>query len=136
MLAAVGAFFFISGGLLFQSRGPVELIVAALFLTQFFVAGINAILYTLGSELFPTEVRSVGMGLVSAIGRTGAILGPFILGVFLTIGTAISQIIYFFSIPLLVATLVAVVLLRVDPRQKTLEGIQEVAASQPTPVEA
>ena len=129
--STIGACFFIGAGLAFQFHMAIGIVVAAFFLTQLFVVGINAILFTMGSELFPTPVRSMGMGIVTGVGRSGAILGPLILGFYLTFGTQISQIIYLFSIPLVVASLVAVFLVRVDSRQKTLEMIEQASFSGP-----
>jgi putative MFS transporter len=65
------------------------------------------------------------MGIVTATGRVGSILGPFVLGVLMTLGTAIHQIIYYFALPLLLAAVITVLLIRIDPRQKTLEQINE-----------
>jgi putative MFS transporter len=48
-----------------------------------------------------------------------------VLGLFLTFGTAIHQIIYYFAMPLLLAALLAILLIRIDPRQKNLEQIHE-----------
>jgi len=125
LMAAFSSAFFLAFGLSFELKMPIEITVAANVGYQFFSQGIIVILYTLGSELFPTPVRSLGMGIVTATGRVGSILGPFAVGVFLTFGTSIHEIIYWFAIPLLLAAIVSVVLIRVDPRQKTLEEIKE-----------
>jgi putative MFS transporter len=125
LMAAFSSAFFLAFGLSFELRMPIGITVAANVGYQFFSQGIIVILYTLGSELFPTPVRSLGMGIVTATGRVGSILGPFAVGVFLTFGTAIHDIIYWFAMPLLLAGVVSVVLIRVDPRQKTLEEIKE-----------
>ena len=125
LMAAFSSAFFLAFGLSFELKMPIEITVAANVGYQFFSQGIIVILYTLGSELFPTPVRSLGMGIVTATGRVGSILGPFAVGVFLTFGTSIHEIIYWFAIPLLLADIVSVVLIRVDPRQKTLEEIKE-----------
>jgi putative MFS transporter len=123
LLAVLSSAFFLVFGLSFEYKMAIGITVGANVGYQFFSQGIIVILYTLGSELFPTSVRSVGIGIVTATGRIGSILGPFVLGIFLTFGTAIHQIIYYFSIPLLLAAILAIVLLRIDPRQKALEQI-------------
>ena len=125
LLAAFSSAFFLAFGISFELKMPIAITVAANVGYQFFSQGIIVILYTLGSELFPTPVRSIGMGLVTATGRIGSILGPFVVGVFLTFGTAIHQIIYWFAMPLLLAAILAIILIRVDPRQKALEQIKE-----------
>ena len=45
-----------------------------------FSTSIVRILYTLSAELFPTPVRTLGMGTVNGLGRLGAVLGPLFLG--------------------------------------------------------
>lgn len=125
LLAALSSAFFLAFGISFELKMPIATTVAANVGYQFFSQGIIVILYTLGSELFPTPVRGLGMGLVTAMGRVGSILGPVVIGVFLTFGTAIHQIIYWFATPLLLAAVLAVILIRVDPRQKALEQIKE-----------
>jgi putative MFS transporter len=123
LLAGISTVFFFAFGLSFEFRMPIEITIGANLLYQFFSQGIVVILYTLSSELFPTDVRSLGMGLVTAFGRMGSIVGPFALGLFLTFGTAIHQIIYYFAIPLVAAAILTVFLIRVDTRQKALEQI-------------
>jgi len=92
---------------------------------QFFSGGVVPIFYTLSTELFPTRVRSLAMGLVVAAARLGSITGPFMLGLLLTLGTQIHQIIYYFTLPLVIAALILVVAVKVDSRQKTLEEVSE-----------
>jgi len=123
LTTSLGAVFFILFGLSFQLRSPIGLTVAFQSLQSLLGGGVIAVLYTLGTELFPTSVRSLGMGIVTAFGRIGAIIGPFALGVFLFFGTAISHIVYFFTIPLVIASLLGLFLIQVDPRRKSLERI-------------
>jgi putative MFS transporter len=123
LLAGLSSAFFLVFGLSFEFKWPIEVIVGSNVVYQFFSQGIFVILYTLAAELVPTRIRSLGMGLVTAIGRIGSILGPFVLGLFSAMGTAIHQIIYYFAIPLLAAAILCLFLIRVDPRQKTLEQV-------------
>ena len=123
LLSAISTVSFIAVGLAFEMKFSIAVIVGAYVCYQFFSQGIIVILYTLGAELFPTSIRSIGMGLITAFARIGAILGPFILGVFLSLGTSIHEIIYYFASPLLIAAILAVIFIRVDPRQKTLEEL-------------
>lgn len=123
LLAALSSTFFFLFGLSFEFKWPIEVIVGSNVVYQFFSQGIVVILYTLATELFPTRIRSLGMGLMTAFGRIGSILGPFLLGFLSTLGTAIHQIIYYFALPLLAAAILCLFLIRVDPRQKALEQI-------------
>jgi len=123
LLAALSSMFFFVFGFSFEFKWPIEVIVGSNVVYQFFSQGIVVILYTLATELFPTRIRGLGMGLVTAIGRIGSIIGPFVLGFFSTLGTAIHQVIYYFAMPLLAAAVLCLFLIRVDPRQKALEKV-------------
>ncbi len=67
----------------------------------------------------------MGLGIMNCIGRFGAILGPLVLGVLFKFGTAINEIIYYFAVPLVVAAIIAVFTVKIDPRKKTLEAISQ-----------
>ncbi len=123
LLSGLATLCFFAFGLSFEMKYPIGVVIAFNVGYQFFSAGVPVILYTLGAELFPTRVRSLGMGLVTAFGRVGAIVGPYVIGLFLTFGTAIHQIIYYFVVPLFLTAIVAMFYLRVDTRQKTLEQV-------------
>jgi putative MFS transporter len=123
LLAGVSTLCFFGFGLSFEYKFPIAVIVAFNVGYQFFSGGVVPIVYTLSTELFPTQVRSLGNGLVVASARIGSISGPFILGVLLTLGTMIHQIIYYFTLPLVLAAIIVVIFLKVDPRQKTLEEV-------------
>jgi MFS transporter, putative metabolite:H+ symporter len=131
LLSAVSALFFFAFGLSFEYHFPVAVIVACNVGYQFFSGGVVPIVATLSSELFPTRVRCLATGLVSASARIGSISGPFILGFLLTLGTEIHQIIYYFTLPLTLAAIIVVVFIRVDTRQKALEEVikEEAAAT-------
>jgi putative MFS transporter len=125
LLSGLSAMCFFGFGLSFEYKYPIEIIVACDVGYQFFSGGVVPIFYTLCSELFPTKVRSLASGLVIACARVGSIMGPFILGVLLTLGTMIHQIIYYFTLPLVAAAIVLVFTIKVDSRQKTLEEVTE-----------
>jgi hypothetical protein len=44
---------------------------------KFLASASFAIIYLYSTELFPTNVRTTGLGICSMIGRLGAILGTF-----------------------------------------------------------
>lgn len=46
---------------------------------KFAISGSFCVLYTFAAELFPTEVRSIGIGFGSMIGRVGGVMAPFII---------------------------------------------------------
>ncbi len=118
--------FFILFGMSFERHWPVPILVGSQVLQTLF-SGLVGILYTLSSELFPTRVRTLGMGIVNGVGRLGAVLGPFVLGLFLKFSTSISDIIYMFAVPPIIGAIVVVLAIKVDPRGKTLEQIDSAA---------
>ncbi|WP_425918984.1 3-(3-hydroxy-phenyl)propionate transporter MhpT [Acinetobacter sp. TSRC1-2] len=58
-----------------------------------FVIGCQGVLYAFGSIVFPTEVRATGVGMASAVGRVGAMLGPAIAGQLLAAGFGAAGVI-------------------------------------------
>jgi putative MFS transporter len=70
-------------------------------------------------------VRSLGLGLVTGVGRFGAVLGPFVVGLALLWGARISQVIYVFATPLFVIAVITLLVVKIDTRQKTLDHISD-----------
>lgn len=58
---------------------PGQIMIAGIFLS-FFMNGTYAGVYAYTPEVFPTDVRTTGTGLASAIGRIGSIASPIIVG--------------------------------------------------------
>jgi benzoate transport len=69
-------------------------------------------LYAVGPPLYPTAVRTTGMGWAIGIGRFGAILAPLTSGALLDRGWLPAQLYFFFSAPFVVA---AVAMLLIGP---------------------
>lgn len=79
------------------------LIFVLIFLIGFFVQGGFNAFFPTATRIYPSAMRSTGVGLAMGIGRFGAILGPFIFGVFSDAGFSIPTLFVIFSVPLLVA---------------------------------
>jgi putative MFS transporter len=122
-MSGTAAIFLMLFGLSFQWKMPIQFIVGAQVISQLATSGVVSIMFTLSAELFPTSVRALAGGLINGVGRFGAVIGPYVLGFLLTKRLPISHILYFYAGPLVIAALVAVFTLRVDPRRKTLEEI-------------
>ena len=58
-----------------------------------FVIGCQGVLYAFGGIVYPTEVRATGVGVASAVGRVGAMLGPAIAGQLLAAGFGAAGVI-------------------------------------------
>ena len=120
------AVFFVIFGMSFEYHWPIYILVGSQVIQVLF-SGVVAILYTMSAELFPTPVRTLGMGTVNGFGRLGAVLGPLFLGIFLHLSTSMGHIMYMFAVPPVIGALVLVMGIKIDPRQKTLE---EIAAAE------
>ena len=49
------------------------------FTGKFFISGSFSVIYTYTAELFPTTVRTIGLGLGSLGGGLGGVIAPYIL---------------------------------------------------------
>jgi putative MFS transporter len=56
-----------------------QIILAGVWLS-FFMNGVYAGVYAYTAEVFPTRIRTTGVGLASAVGRLGAISAPILVG--------------------------------------------------------
>jgi putative MFS transporter len=72
-------------GKLASNHLPVEQVIAAGLLMQFFLFGMWSVIYTYTPELYPTRSRTTGSGMASSIGRIGSIIGPYGIGLLLPI---------------------------------------------------
>jgi AAHS family benzoate transporter-like MFS transporter len=67
--------------------------------------GAQNLSYAFVSQYYPSPVRSTAIGLASAVGRIGAIVGPTFGGVLLTLGLPVQTNFLFFAVPGLAAAL-------------------------------
>ncbi|XP_070558191.1 organic cation transporter protein-like [Ptychodera flava] len=56
----------------------VELTVAIAMVAKLCIAGVFAIVFVYGAEIYPTVVRNAGMGVSSMSARVGSIISPFV----------------------------------------------------------
>ena len=85
----------------------VPMLLTVGFLIGFFVMGGYIGLYSIAARLYPTELRTTGIGWTIGVGRTGSIMGPYIGGIMIALqwSTAINFV--FFAMPLVLAGFVA-----------------------------
>lgn len=76
----------LAGLLALNGASSLNQMYMAAALAGAFVIGCQGVLYAFGSIVYPTEVRGTGIGVASAVGRIGAMLGPVIAGQLLTAG--------------------------------------------------
>ncbi|HEX2796098.1 MAG TPA: MFS transporter, partial [Immundisolibacter sp.] len=103
--------FFALGGLLIMALGQAgkttDLLFALTILAGFFSLGGLIGLYSLAARLYPASSRATGIGLAIGAGRFGAILGPYLGGVLISLGWPMGRYFALLALPLLaVAALV------------------------------
>lgn len=99
--------FLVVGAVLMVAYGISPTIVAVFlvlyFLLGFFVDGGFAGLYAVAARIYPTEIRTTGIGWAIGAGRTGAIAGPVIGGLLIGVGLPMAITFMIFAVPLLIA---------------------------------
>lgn len=63
--------------------------------------------YAAASKVYPTEIRSTGIGWAIGLGRLGAVAGPAIAGYLIAAGFGMSANFVFFAIPMAIGGLIA-----------------------------
>ena len=89
-------------------RGDVPVVLTMIFILMLFVQGAFAGLYVVAARLYPTEIRTTGVGWAIGAGRFGAVFGPAAAGFMLGAGLSISWTFAVFAIPLALAGLTIV----------------------------
>jgi AAHS family 4-hydroxybenzoate transporter-like MFS transporter len=88
-----------------HSIGNTWVLQAAVCVTGFGVAGCQNSLNTVSGMLYPTAIRSTGVGWSMGIGRIGSIVGPFLGGVLLAARWEVPMIIMVQTVPMLIAAI-------------------------------
>ncbi|MFQ5982294.1 MAG: MFS transporter [Woeseiaceae bacterium] len=81
----------------------VPLLLTVGFLIGFFVMGGFIGLYSVAARIYPTELRTTGIGWTIGVGRFGAIVGPYLGGIMIALQWSTATNFVLFAIPLLVA---------------------------------
>jgi MFS transporter, putative metabolite:H+ symporter len=102
-----------------QQTNPTGLLVWAC-VTAMCLEGFNAGLTVATAELFPTRIRSTGIGWAQGIARIGAIGGP--LAVAAIVVTGVQNVFLMFAGAYLVITLVTITMFRSETKQLSLEA--------------
>jgi len=123
LLTLSSTVFFLLFGVSFRLGFPTWVAIGAQLVQGLLFSPIISIVLTLCAELFPTPLRAFGTSIVNAIGRVGAIVGPLFLGVLVSRGTSLTNIVYWLAFPLVVTAILVVIFIRIDPRGKALEMI-------------
>jgi putative MFS transporter len=105
----------------YGSAGSLPLTIVFGLIMQFFFFGMWAVLYAYTPELYPTRARATGCGYASSIGRIGALIGPYVVGIVLPAAGQIGV----FSLGAGAFALAALTVLGLGPetRGQTLEAV-------------
>ncbi len=91
--------------------------------TGFFVIGAQGAQHAVTGEIYPTFVRSTGVGWALTMGRFGAVCGPLLGGLLQSAGFSFSQFFALLSIPPLLCAIL-VLFYRVNVRGEALEVVE------------
>ncbi|MNP52060.1 putative niacin/nicotinamide transporter NaiP [compost metagenome] len=86
---------------------------------SFFNLGAWGGMYAYTPELYPTGVRSTGVGLAASFGRIGGIIAPYLVGILVARQVEIGSIFWIFFVTILVGAL-AVLWLGTETKGKEL----------------
>ena len=93
------------GIMLVYGNAPLNflLMFILIYFIGFFVQGGFNGFYPIATKVYPSEMRSTGVGFAMGIGRFGAILGPALFGLLQDWQVSTPTLFSLFSVPLLVA---------------------------------
>jgi len=132
IFTVISTVFFILFGVSFPLHLPIWVMVGAQFMSVLFFNPLISIVLTLCGELFPTQVRTFGAGVISCAGRIGGAMGPLFKGVAMAGGMSIAALVNWLAFPMVVGAILVVSFIRVDPRNKSLEAIEKIEEAVPT----
>ncbi len=95
------------------------MLIAAGICLSFFNLGAWGGMYAYTPELYPTRVRTTGVGLAASFGRIGGIIAPYLVGMLVAREVAIGGIFWMFFVTILIGA-VAVFWLGTETRGKEL----------------
>ena len=124
---------FIIGGLCLawfgQATTSVVTLGLASFLAGFFVGGTGTGLIAVAAGMYPTSIRSTGIGWGMGMGRVGQFFGPFLTGLLVGLGYKVGGIFYAAAVPCFVGALFLVFLYFARPKMEA-DAIGSVVAAE------
>ena len=94
-----GAFLFVTGA---SAHSAAYIAVAAAFVANGCVSGIQKCINALMVFFYPTSLRSTGLGWAFGVGRFGAMLGPIIAGFLFDLKWPVEQVFDVYAIPMII----------------------------------
>ena len=109
-----------------QATSSIALLCIASF--GFFVGGTGTGLIAVAAGMYPTSIRSTGIGWAMGMGRVGQVFGPILAGVVVGLGYKVGGIFYAAAVPCFIAALFLVFLYFSRP-------VMEADVAAPVPAE-
>ncbi|APQ59176.1 Putative niacin/nicotinamide transporter NaiP [Paenibacillus polymyxa] len=104
----------------FGTSETAGMLLAAGICLSFFNLGAWGAMYAYTPELYPTAVRSTGVGMAAAFGRIGGVIGPFTVGILVGQGVALPSIFVIFFVAILIGA-AAVWLLGTETKNQEID---------------
>jgi len=89
--------------MVFASASASVNLLLILFVIGFFLQGGFTGLYAVAAKIYPTEIRTTGVGWAIGLGRSGAVVGPYVGGLLIAGGYSMETNFFLFALPLLIA---------------------------------
>jgi benzoate transport len=83
------------------------LLMAIIFLMGILQQGGFTGLYAIAAKMYPTKIRSTGIGWAVGLGRSGAVAGPAVAGFLIVAGLSMSANFYVFAVPMAIGGLLS-----------------------------
>jgi benzoate transport len=95
--------------MVFFAAAPSQenLLLVLTFVIGFLQQGGFTGLYAVAAKVYPTQIRSTGIGWAIGLGRSGAVAGPAIAGFLMASGLSMSGNYYVFAVPMIVGGLLS-----------------------------
>jgi MFS transporter, AAHS family, 4-hydroxybenzoate transporter len=113
---------FILGGLSLawfgQATSSVVTLGIASLLAGFFVGGAGTGLIAVAAGMYPTSIRSTGIGWAMGMGRVGQLFGPFLTGLLVALGWKVGGIFYATAVPCFIGAIFLLLLMFARPNME------------------
>lgn len=93
--------------IIFAYANGVAHLFPYLFVIGFLLQGGFVGLYAVAAKIYPTELRSTGVGWAIGLGRFGAVIGPYFGGLLIAQGVSLEINFIVFAVPLVLSGLIA-----------------------------
>lgn len=105
----IAAFLFGSGVFMsaFALTNGLNMLLPYLVVIGFLLQGGFVGLYAAAAKIYPTEIRTTGVGWGIGLGRFGAVTGPYLGGVLIAQGVSMEMNFILFAIPMFISGLIA-----------------------------